>query len=80
MNSTKMNSTKPKFIQVTVQEKGYFDNDFRAFLACELESMRYTIRGYGKTVGEAADDAYAKMTDENWDMFVDEEWEVNSTK
>lgn len=29
-----MNPTKPTFVQVIVQEKGHFDNDFRAFLEC----------------------------------------------
>lgn len=61
----------PTFVQLIVQEKGHFDNDFRAFLTCQLKTMRYTIRGYGRTVGQAADDAFSKMNSETWDCFVD---------
>lgn len=70
----------PTFVQVIVQEKGHFNQDFRAFLECEYETMRYSIRGYGKTAGQAADDAYSKMEDRNWDMFVSESWEISQTK
>ena len=65
----------PTFVQVIVQEKGHFDNDFRAFLTCQHEMTKYIIRGYGKTAGQAADDAFSKMQDEDWGMFVDESWE-----
>jgi len=70
----------PTFVQVIVQEKGHYNNDFRAFLTCQHETTKYIIRGYGKTVGQAADDAFTKMQDEDWDMFVTDSWEITDSK
>ncbi len=62
------------FNQITIQKKAH--NDWRAFLNWSDSEMmmQYQLRGYGSTPGEAADDAYAKYTEDR-DYYVDDIWE-----
>jgi hypothetical protein len=54
------------FLNITIQNKG--GDDFRAFLEwTDSETMSlYEIRGYDDTPGKAADDAYARYTEDCW--------------
>ncbi len=66
----------PYFLQIVVREKGHNDNDWRSFLtwADQEKMMVYEIRGYGKTPGEASEDAYQKFNEDA--MFhSSDEWE-----
>jgi hypothetical protein len=60
------------FLDITIQCKG--SNDFRAFLdwADDQLMMRYQLRGYGSTPGQAADDAWRRYT-ENRDSYIEYE-------
>lgn len=63
------------FINITIQSKGV--DDWRAFLdwGDDKYMMRYQLRGYGATPGQAADDAWSKYTEDR-DFYIscEEEW------
>jgi len=59
------------FQSIRVEAKSEIDNDWRAFLRfidCE-EDLMLGLRGYGKTPGEAADDAWKDYQDGMKDNF-----------
>ena len=63
------------FLNILIQSKS--TNDFRSFLSFgDVEkNMVYEIRGYGKTAGEAADDAWNKYkTDCHSYVWHEREW------
>lgn len=59
------------FLCITIQQKS--GDDWRAFLdwASSKTMLRYQLRGYGSTPGEAADDAWAKYNDDR-DFYVED--------
>ena len=58
-----------RFVQVQVQEKGV--DDWRGFCsAIDSDGCRWELRGYGKTVGEAASDAYQAFQKEEADWNI----------
>lgn len=60
---------KVSFRQIIIQEKSH--DDWRSFLFfySEETEVLYSLRGYGKTPGEAADDAYKTFNDEDLRWF-----------
>ncbi len=66
----------PYFLQIVVQAKSIPDNDWRAFLtwADQEKMMVYEIRGYGKSPGEASEDAFQKFNDDA-PFHSTDEWE-----
>ena len=66
----------PYFLQIVVNCKSIPDNDWRSFLqwANRDEMMVYEIRGYGKSPGEASEDAYKKFN-EDAQFYAEDQWE-----
>lgn len=69
---------KPVFLNIVTQCKGSVnDKDWRAFLhwGDSYNGMMYTIRGYGETPGQAADDAFQKFVEDPVGNITDRcEW------
>jgi hypothetical protein len=57
------------FYQIIIQSK-YDIEDFRAFCHCvDTDGIKWELRGYGNTAGEAAEDAWNCYKDDtNWDF------------
>ena len=71
--------TRCQFLKIVVQLKGApQDADWRAFLQwVDRNTMTvHEMRGYGKTPGNAADDAYARFNDPETDpeYYTEDSW------
>jgi hypothetical protein len=49
------------FLSITIQEKAA--DDFRSFCHCEIDGVRWELRGYGPTVVAAAESAWLRYNE-----------------
>ena len=73
---------KHQFIKIIIREKGFGDLsdgycaflDFYIFKPGHVAEV-YQLRGFGNTLGAAADAAYARYESDNRQDFVEEYWD-----